>query len=177
MTLMTSHKASSPFQPTTRIVAGILLSSLLSILPHPVQAQGYEQVYSAQTQQYNYMPLRYNNYQPKESLSQKFSSGVQDIWRSSFIKKSIVGAGAGLGVAALAERNLLRGSLIGAGVGASLGVMDNSPYFNQHPLVRHTSKGALIGVGAAAATSAAALFPAAAVGAGIGAGIHYVKSH
>jgi hypothetical protein len=153
-------------------------------------ADGYERVYSARTQQYVYVPsggyyepqpaLRPaypNPAPPHKSLEAKIVDGFRDIWHSPSVRNGALGAGAGVGVAALTERNLLRGGLIGAGVGLGVGAMDESYYFKRHPLVRRTSKGALVGLGAAAATSAAALFPAAAVGAGIGAGVHYLKTH
>lgn len=111
------------------------------------------------------------------TISEKIEDGFRDLWHSPTVKKSIVGAGTGVGVAALAEKNLLKGGLVGAGVGLGVSAMDDSYYFKRHPLVRRTSQGAAIGVGAAAITSTIALWPAAALGAGIGAGIHYVKTH
>jgi hypothetical protein len=113
----------------------------------------------------------------RRTIVDKIEDGFRDLWHSPTIRKGVVGAGAGVGMAALTERNLLKGGLIGAGVGVGASAMDDSYYFKRHPLVRRTGKGALIGLGAAAATSAAALLPAAAVGAGIGAGIHYIKTH
>lgn len=148
----------------------------------PISQGGYYQqpATSSYYQQggYNEQPVLYGYDQravPHRSIGQKIEDGFRDFWHSPTLRKGVVGAGAGVGVAALAERNLLKGGLIGAGVGIGASAMDDSYYFSRHPLVRRTSKGALIGLGAAAATSAAALLPAAAVGAGIGAGIHYIQ--
>lgn len=187
-----------------KAIVGIILASLLG-LPCFAQADGYgyQRVYSARTQQYVYVPTRQQYYYdadpeptlrpayptpssytshrssspPHKTLETKIKDGFHDIWHSPSVRSGVLGAGAGLGAAALTERNLLRGGLIGAGVGLGVGAMDESYYFKRHPLVRRTSKGALVGLGAAAVTSAAALLPAAAVGAGIGAGVHYLKTH
>lgn len=137
-------------------------------------ASNYQAAYDDQPTLYGYdrrdMPQR-------RTIVDKIEDGFRDLWHSPTMRKGVVGAGAGVGMAALTDRNLLKGGLIGAGVGIGASAMDDSYYFSRHPLVRRTGKGALIGLGAAAATSAAALLPAAAVGAGIGAGIHYIKSH
>ena|GEM_PF-1741280 len=129
---------------------------------------------------YDEQPTLYG-YDRREShnrtISEKIEDGFRDLWHSPTIRKGIVGAGSGVGIAAITEKNLLKGGLIGAGVGIGVSAMDDSYYFKRHPLIRRTGKGAAIGVGAAAITSAAALWPAAAVGAGIGAGIHYIKTH
>jgi hypothetical protein len=180
-----------------KAMVGMILVSLFS-LPSLSQADGYQRVYSARTQQYVYVPTRQQYYsepeprlrpaypapssysaphKPHKTLETKIKEGFHDIWHAPSVRNGLLGAGAGVGVAALTERNLLRGGLIGAGVGVGVGAMDESYYFKRHPLVRRTSKGALVGLGAAAATSAAALLPAAAVGAGIGAGVHYLKTH
>lgn len=114
---------------------------------------------------------------PPKTLSAKISDGFTDLWKSPSLKSGIAGAGIGLGAAALTERALVRGTLVGAGYGVGVGLMDESYFFKKHPLMRRTAKGAAIGLGAAVVTSAAALGPAAAVGAGVGAGIHYLKTH
>jgi hypothetical protein len=171
--------------------AGAMMLLVLLGMPSLAAADGYQRVYSARTQQYVYVPNDRYDYEsqptlrpaypnpapPHKNLEAKIKDGLRDIWHSPSVRGGALGAGAGVGVAALTERNLLRGGLIGAGVGLGVGAMDESYYFKRHPLVRRTGKGALIGLGAAAATSAAALLPAAAVGAGIGAGVHYLKTH
>jgi hypothetical protein len=181
-----------------QVMAALLLAGIMVTLTlPPAFADGYQRVYNASTRQYNYVPrqriepyqqptyqyepeYQYRSYQsepPRRTIAGKIRDGFKDLWQSPTIKKGVMGAGIGLGAAALTERHLGRGSLIGLGVGAGVGAMDESRYFSRHPLVRRTGKGALVGVGAAAATGAAALLPAAAVGAGIGAGIHYIKTH
>jgi hypothetical protein len=114
---------------------------------------------------------------PQKALSTKIADGFNDLWKSPSVKSGIAGAGIGLGAAALTKHALWRGSLMGAGYGIGVGLMDESVFFKRHPFVRRTAKGAVIGLGAAAVTGAAALAPAAAVGAGVGAGIHYLKMH
>jgi hypothetical protein len=151
-------------------MACLLLLSLISVsMPASSYAQSYERVYSARAHRYVYVP--------KRSLGSKIKTGVKSAWRDPMVKQGTIGAGIGLGAAALTEHNLLKGGLVGAGVGAGMGAMDKSQYFREHPLVRRSGKGAMVGAGAAAVTGAAALLPAALVGAGVGAGVHYIKTH
>jgi hypothetical protein len=112
-----------------------------------------------------------------KSLSTKISDGFSDLFKNPTTRSGLTGAGIGLGAAALTERNLWRGTWVGAAYGTGVGLMDESVYFKRHPLVRRSAKGALIGLGAATVTGAAALGSAAAVGAGIGAGVHYLRTH
>jgi hypothetical protein len=146
-----------------------LAAGVASRMPD-ARAQDYDRVYSIRTQRYEYRP-------PQRSLADKITDGVRDAWNAAPIKKGLMGAGIGLGAAALAERNLLRGSFVGAGIGAGVGLMDDSAYFNAHPLMKNLGKGALIGAGAASVTGIAGMIPAAAVGAGIGTGVHLLRTH
>lgn len=114
---------------------------------------------------------------PPKTISDKISDGFHDLWKSPSLKSGIAGAGIGLGAAAVTKEALWHGTWVGAAYGAGIGLMDESYFFKRHPFVRRSGKGALIGLGAATVTGAAALGPAAAVGAGIGAGIHYLKTH
>lgn len=148
----------------------VVLASGAFRMPSARAQQDYDRVYSIRTQRYEYRP-------PQRSLADKITGGVRDAWNAAPIKKGLMGAGIGLGAAALAERNLLRGSFVGAGIGAGVGLMDDSAYFNAHPLVKSLSKGALIGAGAASVTGIAGMIPAAAVGAGIGTGVHLLRTH
>jgi hypothetical protein len=151
------------------LTTSVLMLSLLGAAISPSMAQEYQRVYNAQAHRYEYVK--------KPTLGSKIKAGAKDAWHSPVIKKGAMGAGIGLGAAALSEKNLLKGGLVGAGVGAGMGAMDNSYYFNRHPLMRRASKGALVGAGAASVTGIAGMLPAAAVGAGVGAGVHYLKKY
>jgi hypothetical protein len=146
----------------------ILLASLL-----PVQAWGqtYERVYDAHARQYVYVPQQSHS----KSWKDKLSGGIKSIWHEPILKKSVIGAGVGVGASAIAEKNMLKGGLVGAGVGAGWAVLDDSKTMDHRPLLKSVSKGALAGVGASAVTGGLGALPGAAIGAGVGAAAHYVK--
>lgn len=152
-------------------IPAMSLMLLLWIAPVQVWAQTYERVYDAHARQYVYVPQQTH---PK-NWKDKLSGGVKSIWHEPILKKSVIGAGVGLGASAIAEKNMLKGGLVGAGVGAGWAVLDDSKTMERRPLLKSVSKGALAGVGASAVTGGLGALPGAAIGAGVGAAAHYVK--
>lgn len=157
------------FKKNQTLAALLMLTMTVGAVSLPVSAhaQDYERVYSAKAHRYVYVP--------KRTVGSKISASLKDAWRNPTVKKGAIGAGIGLGAAALSERSLMKGSLVGAGVGAGVGMMDNSRYFREHPLMRTAGKGALLGGGVSSVTGISGVLPAAAIGAGIGTGVHYIK--
>jgi hypothetical protein len=170
----------------------LILSSLIVLTPLSAMAQqnnryyyspntnGEYQVYSAQTRINPQPDSTYYSDPAAQSYSQapietRLRNGTRDAWANKPVKKTAMGAVIGLGAAALKSHNLLHGTVVGLAAGAGFGLMDESRYFSGHPLLRRTGKGAIIGIAAASATGAAALLPALAVGAGVGAGIHLLN--
>ncbi len=145
-----------------------LLLNLVALAPVSL-AQDYQRVYDANARKYVYVP--------KQSTGNRLTTGVKNAWTNPVVKKGAVGAGIGVGAAALGDKGLLKGGLIGAGVGAGWGAMDKSQTLQRKPLMRHVSKGALAGAGAGAAMGGLGVLPGAVIGAGAGAATHYVKTH
>jgi hypothetical protein len=84
-----------------------------------------------------------------------------------------VGAGTGL----LTDKtSVKKGALAGALTGAGTGAISQSQYFKDKPLLRNTAKGAVIGTGTSYAIGGSKV-KGAAVGAGAGAGYHYVRKY
>jgi hypothetical protein len=157
------------FKKNSALSALLMFTMVAGVVSLPAlgQAQDYERVYNAKAHRYVYVP--------KQSVGSKISGGIKDAWRNPTVKKGAIGAGIGLGAAALSDRSLMKGSLVGAGVGAGVGMMDNSRYFREHPLMKTAGKGALLGGGVSSVTGISGVLPAAAIGAGIGTGVHYIK--
>lgn len=150
------------------IYIGMLLGLIvLSGLIGDVWAADYERIYDARA--------HHSTPTPKRTWTQKLSGGVKNLWGEPLLKKGIIGAGAGFGAAAIAEKNLMTGSVVGVGVGLGWGVLDDSKTLEHRPLLKSMSKGALAGVGASAVTGGLGALPGAAIGAGIGAVNHYVQ--
>ena len=107
----------------------------------------------------------------KETLGAK----AKRAWRNPMVKKGTIGAGIGLGTAAVTDGSLGKGALVGAGAGVAVGAMDKSKFFGRHPLGRRAGKGAVIGAGAGSIVGGVGALPGAAIGAGAGSLIHYIK--
>jgi hypothetical protein len=144
--------------------ASLLMAGMLAVAPAAL-AQDYQRVYDAHAHKYVYVA--------KPTLS----SRVSKAWHNPVVKKGVIGTGIGVGAAALTDHSLLKGGLVGAGVGAGWGVMDKSQTMQQKPLLRKVSKGALAGAGVGAVTGGVGVLPAAILGAGAGAAVHYVQTH
>lgn len=147
----------------------ILLLILTTCINAPLRAEKYERVYDAHAHQYVYVPTQ------QKSLAGKLWGGVKSFWREPLIKKTVIGSGVGVGAAAIAEKNMLKGGLVGAGVGAGWAVLDDSKTLDRRPLIKSVSKGALAGVGVSAVTGGLGAVPGAAIGAGVGAATHYIR--
>lgn len=93
----------------------------------------------------------------------------------NILKHTAVGAGAGAGAGILSDRSSVgRGAGIGAVTGAATGIVDSSRTIRRRPLIKDAGKGAIIGTGAAAIQRESKL-KGAAIGAGAGAGWHFLK--
>lgn len=102
---------------------------------------------------------------------------AEDIWRKPAVKQGVVGAAAGAAVGALSDRSSVgKGAATGAAVGVGTGLMTQSKFFRDKPLLRNTAQGAVIGTGASYATGRSKT-NGAIIGAGSGAGYHYVKKY
>lgn len=145
-------------------LSGLMVASMVSATALPAMAQS--RVYDA----------RVTKTQP-QSIGSKIKSGVKKAWRNPVVKKGTIGAGIGVGTAAVTDGSMLKGGLVGAGVGAGWGAMDKSRTMQRKPLLRHVSKGALAGAGVGVTAGGIGAIPAALVGAGAGAAVHYIKKH
>lgn len=104
-------------------------------------------------------------------------SFAEDLWKKPVVKQGVVGAAAGAALGALSERGTVgKGAVTGAAVGVGTGLMTQSKYFQDKPLVRNAAQGAIVGTGASYVTGGSKL-KGAALGAGGGAGYHYVKKY
>lgn len=102
---------------------------------------------------------------------------AEDLWKKPVVKQGVVGAAAGAALGALSDRSSLgKGAVTGAAVGVGTGLMTQSKYLKDKPLLRNTAQGAVIGTGAGYVTGGSKL-KGAAIGAGSGAGYHYVKKY
>lgn len=91
------------------------------------------------------------------------------------VKQSAIGAGIGAATGYVSgESGLLRGAGIGAITGAGTGIVGSSSTLRNRPLIRSTAQGAIIGTGAAAVTRKSKV-KGAVIGAGSGAGWHFLK--
>ncbi len=101
-------------------------------------------------------------------------------WRLSqhpVAKQAAVGAAVGVGAGILSDRtSVLRGAAAGALTGTGTGLVSQSRYFQDHSLLRNTAQGAIVGTGASYALRRDKL-KGAAVGAGTGAGYHYLRQY
>lgn len=92
-------------------------------------------------------------------------------------KQAAVGAAVGVGAGVLSDRtSVLRGATTGAVTGVGTGLVSQSRYFQGRPLLRSTAQGAIVGTGTSYALRKDKL-KGAAVGAGAGAGYHYLRQY
>lgn len=111
------------------------------------------------------------------ALSVMSSAFAEDVWRKPVVKQGVVGAAAGAAVGALSDRSSVgKGAVTGAAVGVGTGLMTQSRYLRDKPLLRNAAQGAVIGTGASYATGRSKT-NGAIIGAGSGAGYHYVKKY
>lgn len=102
---------------------------------------------------------------------------AEDVWRKPVVKQGVVGAAAGAAVGALSDRSSVgKGAVTGAAVGVGTGLMTQSRFLRDKPLLRNAAQGAVIGTGASYVTGKSKV-KGAAIGAGGGAGYHYVKKY
>lgn len=110
------------------------------------------------------------------TLSASAQAG-ETVWKKPVVKQAAIGAVAGVAAGALSDKTSVgKAAATGAVVGAGTGLMSQSKYLKDKPLVRNTLQGAAIGTGTSYATGGSKL-KGAAIGAGSGAGYHYVKKY
>jgi hypothetical protein len=92
-------------------------------------------------------------------------------------RQAAVGAAVGVGAGALSDRtSIMRGAATGAVTGVGTGLVSQSRYFRNRPLLRNTAQGAIVGTGTSYALRKDKV-KGAAVGAGAGAGYHYLRKY
>lgn len=104
-----------------------------------------------------------------------FAIDKQSVLKKPVVKQAAIGALAGVAVGAVSDKaHVGKSAVTGAAVGAGTGLMSQSKYLKQKPLLRNTLQGALVGTGVSYATGKDKV-TGAAVGAGSGAGYHFFK--
>jgi hypothetical protein len=104
-------------------------------------------------------------------------SELDRLMTKPIVKQAAVGAMIGAGAGVLSDRaSVGKGAVAGALSGAGTGAVSQSRYFRDKPLLRNTAKGAIIGTGASYATGSDKL-KGAVLGAGAGAGYHYIRKY
>lgn len=99
------------------------------------------------------------------------------IWSKPAVRQAAIGAGVGAAGGVLSDRTSVgKGALTGAMVGAGTGLLTQSQYFGDKPLVRNALQGAIVGTGVSYATGNNKM-KGAVVGAGSGVGYHYIRKY
>ena len=106
-------------------------------------------------------------------LNAQAATEAKSLSAKEWVKTGAIGAGVGAGVGAVTGAISGKGTLRGAGIGAVTGVgaavTEKAPILHNHPLVKRTVQGAIVGTGGAAILDKNK-WGGAAVGAGAGAG-------
>lgn len=102
---------------------------------------------------------------------------MDNLWSKQPVRQGAIGAAAGAAGGILSDRvSVGKGAATGAVVGVGSGLLTQSRYFNDRPLLRNALQGAAIGTGTSYATGSNKI-KGAAVGAGAGAGYHYIRKY
>lgn len=102
---------------------------------------------------------------------------LHSLWSKPIVRDAAVGTAIGVGAGMLTHQTSVgRGAITGAVTGAGMGAVRQSKYFQDKPLLRNTAQGAILGTGASYATDSNRL-RGAALGAGAGAGYHYLRKY
>jgi len=102
---------------------------------------------------------------------------LRSLWSKPIVHDAAVGTAVGVGAGMLTHQTSVgKGAVAGAVSGAGVGAVRQSKYFNDKPLVRNAVQGAILGTGASYATDSSRL-KGAALGAGAGAGYHYLRKY
>lgn len=100
-----------------------------------------------------------------------------DLWDKPAVRQGVVGAAAGAAIGGLSERSTIgKGAVTGAAVGVGTGLLTQSKTLRDNPLIRRSAQGAVIGAGASYATDRS-VGSGAVMGAGGGAGYHFLKQY
>lgn len=102
---------------------------------------------------------------------------VRSLWAKPIVKDAAVGTAIGAGAGLFTHKTSVgKGALAGAVTGAGTGALSQAKYLKDKPLIRNTLQGAVIGTGTSYATDSNRL-KGAAIGAGGGAGYHYIRKY
>lgn len=117
------------------------------------------------------------------SASGAFAHNNQDnwsmhsLWAKPVVKQAAIGTAIGAGAGLFTHKTSVgKGALAGGLTGAGTGALSQAKYFKDKPLIRNTLQGAVVGTGTSYATDSNRL-KGAAVGAGAGAGYHYIRKY
>lgn len=106
------------------------------------------------------------------------NADVRDWLGNDIVKQGAIGAGVGAitGVVREDGPSTVKSAGIGAVTGAAGGAIDHTGVLDNNPLARRAAKGAIYGTGGSAVLGKSKI-KGAAVGAGTGAGYHYLKKY
>lgn len=100
-----------------------------------------------------------------------------NLWSKPAVRQGALGAAAGAALGVMSDRTSVgKGAATGAVVGVGTGLMTQSKYLKDKPVLRNAAQGAVIGTGASYATGRNKL-EGAALGAGAGVGYRYLKQY
>ena len=104
-------------------------------------------------------------------------SDVKQAMHNPVVKQAAIGGALGAAAGLFSrESSIWRGLGIGALTGAGTGLVSDSKTMNRHPLVKSTAQGAIVGTGTSAVFRRSK-GKGALVGAGAGAGWHFLKDY
>jgi hypothetical protein len=105
------------------------------------------------------------------------SWNVDRLFRQPVVKQAAIGAAAGAAGGMLSDRvSTGKGVITGAVVGGGTGLLSQSRFFQGKPLARRALQGAVVGTGVSYASDNDKL-KGALIGAGAGAGYHYIRQY
>ncbi|MEM0951661.1 MAG: hypothetical protein AAGI66_05905 [Cyanobacteria bacterium P01_H01_bin.74] len=102
---------------------------------------------------------------------------LNSVTSSQIFRHAAIGTAAGAGAGILSDKTSIgRGAVVGGVTGAGSGVVGTMDYLKNKPLLRNTAQGAVIGTGTGYALRSSK-WKGAVIGAGAGAGTHYVRRY
>jgi hypothetical protein len=111
------------------------------------------------------------------ALAEQGDWSFDNLMRRPIVKQAAIGAAAGAAGGILSDRTSVgKGALVGGLAGVGTGAVSQSQYFRDKPLLKSTAQGAIVGTGAGYALGGSAV-KGAVLGAGGGAGYHYIRQY